>query len=76
MQQQKENLTVLLNTTVAELLAVEKEDAVSKLSLGNITSSLHQLTLRTEPDMEQTEFNQTHLENYTAQVSPDSSAAT
>lgn len=74
MQQQKENLTVLLNVTVAEHLALVEEDASFKLAVGNITSSLHQLTLMdagAASDMNQTEFNQTHPDNSTAQVSQD-----
>ncbi|XP_032425902.1 laminin subunit gamma-3 [Xiphophorus hellerii] len=74
MQQQKENLTVLLNVTVAEHLTLVEEDASFKLAVGNITSSLHQLTLmdaRAASDMNQTEFNQTHPDNSTAQLSED-----
>ncbi|KAM4720367.1 laminin subunit gamma-3 [Anableps anableps] len=74
MHQQKENLTALLNITIAEHLALEEEDASFKLALGNITSSLHQLTLMnagTSSDMDQTEFNQTHPDNYTSQLNED-----
>uniref|UniRef100_A0A3B3X3W9 Laminin, gamma 3 n=1 Tax=Poecilia mexicana TaxID=48701 RepID=A0A3B3X3W9_9TELE len=74
MQQQKENLTALLNVTVAEHLALVEEDASFKLALGNFTSSLHQLTLldaRAASDTNQTDFNQTHPDNSPAQVSQD-----
>lgn len=73
MQQQKENLTALINITVAEHLALEEQDAAFKLALGNITSSLRQLTLmdaRNASDIEKTEFNQTYPDNETVQVSP------
>ncbi|MED6259357.1 hypothetical protein ATANTOWER_021436 [Ataeniobius toweri] len=74
MQQQKQNLTELLNITVSEHLALEEEDAAFKIALGNITSCLHQLALmdiRTASEMDQTEFNQTHPDNYTAQLIED-----
>uniref|UniRef100_A0A3P9QE66 Laminin, gamma 3 n=1 Tax=Poecilia reticulata TaxID=8081 RepID=A0A3P9QE66_POERE len=74
MQQQKENLTVLLNVTVAKHLTLVEEDASFKLALGNFTSSLHQLTLmdaRAASDTNQTGFNQTHLDNSPAQLSED-----
>ncbi|XP_028274254.1 laminin subunit gamma-3 [Parambassis ranga] len=67
MQQQKENLTVQLNQTVAKQLGLEEEDAALKLALGNITSSLHQPALTDaslSPEANQTQFNQTHLTSY------------
>uniref|UniRef100_A0A3B5B3F7 Laminin subunit gamma-3-like n=1 Tax=Stegastes partitus TaxID=144197 RepID=A0A3B5B3F7_9TELE len=55
MQQQKENLTMQLNDTVAEQLALEEDAAGLKLALGNITSSLHQLTdASPSPEADQT----------------------
>lgn len=73
MQQQKENLTVQVNDTVAEQLALEEEAAGLKLALGNITSSLHQLALTDAspyPEADHTQFNQTkHLTNFTTEVS-------
>ncbi|XP_035996258.1 laminin subunit gamma-3 [Fundulus heteroclitus] len=73
MQQQKKNLTALLNITIAEHLDLEKRDATLKLALGNITSSLHQLTLdeSATSDIDQTELNQTHPDNYTTQLSEE-----
>lgn len=71
MQQQKENLTVQLNDTVVEQLALEEEAAGLKLALGNITSSLHQLALTDAspyPEADHTQFNQTkHLTNFTTE---------
>lgn len=70
MQQQKENLTVQLNDTVARQLALEEEAAGLKLALGNITSSLHQLGMTDaspSPEADQTHFNQTHSANYTTE---------
>lgn len=45
MQQQKGNLTVQVNETAAQQLALEEEAAGMTIALGNITSSLHQLAL-------------------------------
>ncbi|TKS84714.1 Laminin subunit gamma-3 [Collichthys lucidus] len=75
MQQQKENLTAQVNATVAKHLALEEEASGLKFALGNITSSLHQLALSdasvsSEPD--QTLLNQMHPNNYTTEVSLDS----
>ncbi|XP_013862069.1 laminin subunit gamma-3 [Austrofundulus limnaeus] len=67
MQQQKERLTAELNDTVAEHLALEEEDTSLKLVLGNITSSLHQLDVRTSSGVERMHFNQTHPLNYTTE---------
>ncbi|XP_042251436.1 laminin subunit gamma-3 [Thunnus maccoyii] len=66
MQQQKENLTVQVNDTIAKQLALEEEAAGFKLALGNITSSLHQLALTDaspSPEPDQTQLNQTHPAN-------------
>lgn len=71
MQQQKEKLTAVLNDTVAEHLALEEEDSSLKLSLGNITSSQHQLDVRTSSEMDRIHFNQTLPPNYTTEVSLD-----
>lgn len=75
MQQQKENLTAQVNATVAKHLALEEEASGLELALGNITSSLHQLALSdasvsSEPD--QTLLNQMRPNNYTTEVSLDS----
>ncbi|XP_069024859.1 laminin subunit gamma-3 [Embiotoca jacksoni] len=68
MQQQKEELTVQLNDTVAQQQTLEEEDAGLRLALGNITSSLHQLTdASSSPGADQTQFNQTHPRNYTTE---------
>lgn len=75
MQQQKENLTVQVNETVAKQLALKGEAAGLKLVLGNITSSLHQLALTDaspSPEPDQTQLNQTHPTNHTTKVSLDS----
>ncbi|KAM4527482.1 laminin subunit gamma-3 [Odontesthes bonariensis] len=68
MQEQKVNLAVQLNDTVAEQLALEEEDAGLKLALSNITSSLRQLApsglmdVRTSSDT-----GQVHPNNYTTE---------
>lgn len=73
MQQQKENLTAQVNSTVAKQLALKEEAAALKLALGNITSSLHQLALTgPTPEPDQTQLKQTHLANNTTEVSLDS----
>ncbi|XP_044031394.1 laminin subunit gamma-3 [Siniperca chuatsi] len=74
MQQQKENLTVQVNDTVAKQLALEEEAAGLKLALGNITSSLHQLALTDaspSPEPDQTQLNQTHPTNHTTEWGKD-----
>lgn len=76
MQQQKANLTAQVNDTVAKQLALEEEDAVLKLALGNITSSFHQLALTaasSSSEPPQTQLNQTQPANHTGEVSVDSS---
>lgn len=70
MQQQKENLTVQVNDTVTTQLVLEEEAAHLKLALGNITSSLHQLTLSDATSSPQ--LDQTHPTNHTMEVSLDS----
>ncbi|KAM9306899.1 laminin subunit gamma-3 [Pholidichthys leucotaenia] len=70
MQQQKEDLTVRLNDTVAQQLALEKEAGDLKLALGNITSSLRQLALTDvgpSPESAREPFSQTPSTNFTAQ---------
>lgn len=69
MQQQKENLTVQVNDTVATQLDLEEEVTGLKLALGNITSSLHQLALTDATPSPQP--NQTHPTNHTTEVSLD-----
>ncbi|XP_031173603.1 laminin subunit gamma-3 [Sander lucioperca] len=74
MQQQKENLTVQVNETVAKQLALKGEAAGLKLVLGNITSSLHQLALTDaspSPEPDQTQLNQTHPTNHTTKLGED-----
>ncbi|CAJ1070265.1 laminin subunit gamma-3 isoform X1 [Xyrichtys novacula] len=74
MQQQKANLTAQVNNTVAEQLALEEEDAGLKLTLGNITSSFHQLALTaasSSPEPAQTQLNQTHAANHTGEWGED-----
>ncbi|KAK2819369.1 hypothetical protein Q5P01_024930 [Channa striata] len=63
MQQQKENLTVQVNDTVATQLALQEEAAELKLALSNITSAVHQLALTDavpSPQPNQTQLSQTH----------------
>lgn len=70
MQQQKENLTVQVNDTIATQLVLEEEAARLKLALGNITSSLHQLTLTDATPSPQPDG--TRPTNHTREVSLDS----
>ena len=75
MQQQKDNLTAQVNDTSTKQQALEEEAAGLKLTLGNITSSLHQLALTEaspSPEPDQTRLNQTHPSNHTTEVSLNS----
>ncbi|XP_068190889.1 laminin subunit gamma-3 [Antennarius striatus] len=69
MQQQKDNLTAQVNETAAKQRALEEEAAGLKLALGNISSSLHQLTpTDASPSPEP---NRTHPANRTAEFGND-----
>lgn len=68
MQEQKETLMAQANATVAKQLTVEAEAEALRRALGNITLSLHQLTL-TGSSLSPEQTNQTGSTNETTGVS-------